>query len=745
MPPTPLPKDQSANLDAATADGGQVLAPRHRPQSRLTGTCMGPYEIGRRLGTGGMGEVWVAQDLRLNRTVALKLLPAGLAGSSDYRQRFLREARLAAAVAHPFITAIYDIGEHDAVPWIAMEFVQGQTLRQILTAGKVTATQAAAWGAQIAQALEHAHNLGVVHRDLKPENVMIDAANRVKVLDFGLARRWQLPPDVPAASGGEFVTIGGQLLGTPGYMAPEQARGEPVDFRADLFALGAVLYELIAGCRAFPSDTPLDGLLAVAKDTPAPLQQFDPTVPPTLTALIVACLSKAPADRPDSAATVAALLAAQSTTASEPLLASPVDKQSAAPPALSPQPPASLRGNQAMWRIGVAVAVAAAAIWMLARPSPQADHVATSARLVQVTRQEVAGLQAQGQSVAAQAEAKATLSALTHAAAPELAARVAMAQAQALVAEGHRVAGRAGEAEAAYRAALQAVAVGQARDWTDAQAAAASESALGLARTIARSRPAEALAVCEEALAAARQSPWVAALGGRARLAQALKCKGIALLALLRNTEALAELAQALAAWKAIEMDHPGDNQAHEEVAKALNNVAVALEALGNPDQALQWYQADLAAAVSASAAAPANLDLKHNAAMSAMNVADALFARPGPEAPSAALAHLDTALGQLEAIVAADSARQDWRRALARCLSRKADVVEARPGPLAAREAHALFVRAGAEFALVLAAQDRSAASASDAIADVRENAQNLARLQARLAVAGHAAGKPR
>src|SRR5271163_1792295 len=226
-----------------------------RPMALTSGTKLGPYEILSTLGAGGMGEVYRARDTRLGREVALKVLPGSFATDTDRLRRFEQEARAVAALNHPNILAIHDIGEQDGSPFIVSELLEGNTLRAELEHGALSARKASDYAAQIAQGLAAAHDKNIVHRDLKPENVFITREGRVKILDFGLAK---LAPNARGANGeSEGLTLtsspteAGTVMGTAGYMAPEQVRGAAVDSRTDIFAFGAVLYEMLSGRRAF--------------------------------------------------------------------------------------------------------------------------------------------------------------------------------------------------------------------------------------------------------------------------------------------------------------------------------------------------------------------------------------------------------------------------------------------------------------------------------------------------------------
>src|SRR6266545_3783558 len=234
------------------------------------GSRLGPYEVLSPLGAGGMGEVWRARDSRLQRDVAIKVLPGELSADAGRLKRFEKEARSASALNHPNIVTIYDIGQADSVSYIAMELVEGKTLRELLYAGLPPIRRVLAITAQVADGLARAHEAGIVHRDLKPENVMVTKDARVKVLDFGLAKLTYTGIDsgegtnIPTETG----TGAGVVLGTVGYMSPEQAGGQPVDFRSDQFSFGSILYELATGKRAFQKKTAVDTLSAILNEEP---------------------------------------------------------------------------------------------------------------------------------------------------------------------------------------------------------------------------------------------------------------------------------------------------------------------------------------------------------------------------------------------------------------------------------------------------------------------------------------------
>jgi eukaryotic-like serine/threonine-protein kinase len=280
----------SSRADADSPGTGLTLAPGQR---------LGPYEILGPLGTGGMGEVYRARDTRLGRDVAVKRLRPELASSEDRRKRFEREARAASALTHPHIVSLFDIGEEDGVLFMAMELVEGKTLREALGDERPTARRILDLAVQAAGGLARAHADGIVHRDLKPENLMISRDGYIKILDFGLAKlvepeRVGSGSDVATAISG---TQAGTVLGTVGYMSPEQAAGRAVDFRSDQFSLGTILYEMAAGRKPFERDSSAETLTAIIREDPEPLVQAAPRLPAPLRWVIERCLAKDPEER----------------------------------------------------------------------------------------------------------------------------------------------------------------------------------------------------------------------------------------------------------------------------------------------------------------------------------------------------------------------------------------------------------------------------------------------------------------
>ncbi len=269
-----------------------------------TGTRLGPYEITAPIGAGGMGEVYRARDTRLGREVAVKVLPAHLGESADRRERFEREARAVAALSHPNILALHDVGRDGDVAYVVTELLEGETLRERLRDGPLPLRKATDYATQVALGLAAAHAQGIVHRDLKPDNVFVTKDGRVKILDFGLARH---VAEV-LASGSQTssptmhrATEPGALLGTVGYMSPEQAKGGEADSRSDIFAFGCLLREMLTGKRAFERASAAETLAAIIREEPEPLPATLPELPPALERVVTHCLEKSPDERFQSA------------------------------------------------------------------------------------------------------------------------------------------------------------------------------------------------------------------------------------------------------------------------------------------------------------------------------------------------------------------------------------------------------------------------------------------------------------
>src|SRR5512135_1402091 len=266
----------------------------------VAGSRLGPYEIVAPLGAGGMGEVYRARDAKLGREIAIKVLPASVAEDAGRRLRFEQEARSASALNHPNILTIYDIGEADGALYIAMELVEGRTLRELVASGEPVPTRRLLdLAVQVADGLAKAHGAGIVHRDLKPENLMVSRDGYVKILDFGLAKLTEpvsqdesIAPTAIAAP-----TEPGTVMGTAGYMSPEQASGQPVDFRSDQFSVGAILYEMATGKRAFQRKTGAETLVAIIREEPEPLSQAAPKAPAPVRWIVERLLAKDPEER----------------------------------------------------------------------------------------------------------------------------------------------------------------------------------------------------------------------------------------------------------------------------------------------------------------------------------------------------------------------------------------------------------------------------------------------------------------
>lgn len=280
--------------------------------SLASGTKLGPYEIQSPLGSGGMGDVYRARDTRLSRDVALKILPESFSCASDRLQRFESEARAVAALNHPNILAVFDIGQHNSSPYIVAELLDGHTLRETLQNGPLPQRKVVDYAVQIAQGLASAHEKGIVHRDVKPENIFITRDGRVKILDFGLAKQAQAVAAADGATMTSSHTAAGMVLGTAGYMSPEQVRGEQADARSDIFAFGAVLYEMLCGSRAFHRGTTAETMTAILRDDPPEFSGSGCAVSPALDRIVRRCLEKDPEQRFQSAKDLSFALSALS-------------------------------------------------------------------------------------------------------------------------------------------------------------------------------------------------------------------------------------------------------------------------------------------------------------------------------------------------------------------------------------------------------------------------------------------------
>src|SRR5262245_50781000 len=334
-----------------------------------SGTRLGPYEVLGLIGEGGMGQVYRAADTRLDRAVAIKVMPAALAADPVRRERFEREARSISRLEHPNICPLYDVGELPAEVggglFLVMQFLEGETLAQRISRGALSIKETLDISIQVAEALAAAHRAGIVHRDLKPGNVMLTRAG-ARLLDFGLARTVATDADQDATAGDRTsLTTQGTLLGTLHYMAPEQLEGRDIDTRADIFAFGAVLYEMVTGVKAFEAETPARVLSAILRDDPARVSTIVPVTPAGLDELIHTCLAKDPNERWQGMGDVARQLrwlqSALSSAKSGAMTRGAV--------------PAPVVQRRAAWWIPASAALAglalgAAAMWSVPRPVP---------------------------------------------------------------------------------------------------------------------------------------------------------------------------------------------------------------------------------------------------------------------------------------------------------------------------------------------------------------------------------------
>lgn len=345
------------------------------------GDRLGPYTVQELLGSGGMGEVYRANDARLARDVALKVITPKLVTDPAVRRRFQVEARAASALNHPAIVTVYDVGETGDISWIAMEWVDGQTLRDVLSKGPLPLAEALTVAREIADGLAAAHEKGIVHRDLKPENIMVRPDGRAKILDFGLARQTIAELEASgsqAATEAGAATVAGTILGTVGYMSPEQAAGRVADSRSDQFAFGLILYEMLTARRAFQRPSVVETLVAIMRDEPSPLSSLRAGVSGPLQELIARCLSKVPEDRFASsrelAATLQTMTSEPTTMRSGGFVASNVMTAVMAP---SVTPRRRLLRRRAAVAVALLVILAAgAAAWMRFRSSGQITSLA---------------------------------------------------------------------------------------------------------------------------------------------------------------------------------------------------------------------------------------------------------------------------------------------------------------------------------------------------------------------------------
>jgi hypothetical protein len=330
---------------------GLTISEHSMPAAR--GTWIGPYEIVDWLGAGGMGEVYRARDPRLDRDVAIKLLPESFAADASRLRRFEQEARAAGQLNHPNILTVYDVGTHAGAPYVVSELLEGETLRTRLHATALTSRRAIDYARQIADGLAAAHDKGIVHRDLKPDNLFLTTDGRIKILDFGIAKLTRPSDDTPRHTGLPTETEPGMTLGTAAYMSPEQVRGETVDHRSDIFSVGAILYEMLTGHPAFTRATAAETMAAILKEEPP--EPLSKAVPPALERIVSHCLEKAREARFQSAHDLAFHLESAAGT-------------TGAVPAVS-IPPAGRRRRTVLVAAAIAglLASGAAALWLLHR------------------------------------------------------------------------------------------------------------------------------------------------------------------------------------------------------------------------------------------------------------------------------------------------------------------------------------------------------------------------------------------
>jgi eukaryotic-like serine/threonine-protein kinase len=328
----------------------------------MIGSQLGHYRIEGKLGEGGMGVVYKAQDMHLDRPVAIKVLSAEAVSDPGRKRRFVQEARTASALNHPNIIHIYDIDQSSGIDFMAMEFVEGKTLHQLGREG-LSLSATVNYARQIAGALARAHDAGIVHRDIKPANIMVTSEGLVKVLDFGLAKLTEPLPetgDLVLTQTVPVQTEAGVVFGTVQYMSPEQAEGKKVDARSDIFSFGSVLYEMITGRRPFPGDSKLAILSAILSKEPLPLSEIPKGTPPELEQLVQRCLEKDPERRYQSMSDVKAVLEDLHDTLRTPSTAGRLRSLGA---------PARRRATRRRWLRAGAVALPAMALLIAIHPA----------------------------------------------------------------------------------------------------------------------------------------------------------------------------------------------------------------------------------------------------------------------------------------------------------------------------------------------------------------------------------------
>jgi len=344
-----------ASSDEVRSDFLQSSPPR---VALSPGTKLADYEVKSLLGSGGMGEVYRARDARLGRDVAIKVLPSALSADSERLRRFEQEARAAATLNHPNILAVFQMGTYEGAPYLVSELLEGETLRELLKRGRLVVRKVIDYGVHIARGLAAAHEKGIVHRDLKPENLFVTKDGRVKILDFGLAKLMQRQPgSEPGAPTMSAQTEPGVVMGTAGYMSPEQVRGQAADYRTDIFSFGAILYEMLTGKRAFQKPTSAETMSSILNEDPASISAVTANLSPALQRVVHRCLEKSPEQRFQSASDLAFALDA-------------LDESSGSAAALVRQ---GNRKLSKLWAVGgttVAALAVALGFFLFLQPSP---------------------------------------------------------------------------------------------------------------------------------------------------------------------------------------------------------------------------------------------------------------------------------------------------------------------------------------------------------------------------------------
>ena len=364
--------EQAATLiETPAIELAAPLFAESKPPS-LTGQSISHYQIISLLGKGGMGEVYQARDTKLDRTVALKILPVEVSADAERMRRFVREAKAASALNHPHVATIYEIGEADGVSFIAMEYIEGQTLAAKINGTPLAISEIIAIGCQIADALDAAHSKGITHRDIKPANVMLNERGQVKVLDFGLAKIAQ-PQSIDCNISTLAKTQSGAVMGTPQYMSPEQVRGQEADHRSDIFALGLILYEMLSGRRAFAGDTAAEVMSGILNEEPPELSGTNKQISPPLARIVRRCLEKKPERRFQSASDLGFALEALSSSSP----ASGANQSEPVPPDSAVMTKRSGWRERLAWLVATVAVFAFVLAWIYFSRSPAANLRAT--------------------------------------------------------------------------------------------------------------------------------------------------------------------------------------------------------------------------------------------------------------------------------------------------------------------------------------------------------------------------------